>query len=95
MSGEKIEQKKRKVEFFLNAPQASEVILLGDFNEWNGKKHSLKKGKLGTWEGILMLPPGTYEYKYLVDGHWWEKTSNHHNRINSFGTYNNLITVDE
>lgn len=95
MSGKKAEPKtkKKKVEFLLYAPQANEVILLGDFNEWKGEKYRMKKGNLGTWERILMLPPGTYEYKYVVDGTWWENTSDHHKKANPFGTYNNLLKV--
>jgi len=86
---------RKKIGFSLHAPQAKEVLLMGDFNQWNGKKHNMKKEKTGAWEKTLMLTPGTYEYKYIVDGKWQEDPSNHQNRINSFGSYNNLLTVEE
>jgi len=87
--------KPKKIEFLLYAPGAREVFLSGDFNQWEGGKCPMKKGKLGEWEKELVLPPGVYEYKYLVDGQWQEDPTNHQNRLNSFGTYNNLLTVAE
>jgi 5'-AMP-activated protein kinase regulatory beta subunit len=92
MTDQKI--KRKKIEFSLHAPQAQEVFLFGDFNQWNGKKHPMKKGELGAWQKTLMLAPGTYEYKYSVDGKWQEDPANHENRRNPFGTYNNLRIVE-
>ena len=87
--------KSKKTEFSLYAPQAKEVLLLGDFNQWDGEKYPMKKGKTGAWKKVLMLTPGNYEYKYMVDGQWQEDPANNQNRLNMFGTYNNLLTVKE
>jgi 1,4-alpha-glucan branching enzyme len=87
--------KPKKIQFLLHAPGARQVFLLGDFNQWDGGKYPMKKGKLGAWEKVLKLSPGIYEYKYLVDGQWQEDPTNHRNRLNPFGTYNNLLTVAE
>ena len=89
------QNKPRKVEFLLYAPEAQEVFILGDFNQWDGKKHPMKKGKIGAWETQLQLTPGHYEYKFVVDGQWQEDPTSSQNRMNSFGTYNNLLTVAE
>ncbi|MBA3012505.1 MAG: glycogen-binding domain-containing protein [Proteobacteria bacterium] len=86
---------RKKVEFLLYAPHASEVLLMGDFNNWKGEKHPMKKKSMGAWEKTLMLNPGNYEYKYIVDGHWQEDPANRPTRMNAFGTYNNLLTVAE
>jgi 5'-AMP-activated protein kinase regulatory beta subunit len=90
-----VKKKSRKVEFLLYAPQAQAVSLLGDFNQWDCEKSPMKKGKAGEWKKVLMLAPGNYEYKYQVDGHWQENPVNQQNRLNMFGTYNNLLTVKE
>lgn len=87
--------KRQRIRFSLHAPQAKEILLSGDFNQWNGKKHQMKKGRIGAWEKVLMLPPGTYEYKYVVDGKWQDDPANNQSRLNSFGTYNNYIVVPE
>lgn len=88
-------KKLKKAQFSLYAPQANEVFLLGDFNQWDSKKHQMKKEKPGVWEKTVLLTPGTHEYKYIVDGKWQEDPVNREKRLNSFGTYNNLLTIAE
>ena len=85
--------KKGRVVFSLEAPQAKEAFLVGDFNDWNTKKHPMKRAKKGDWKKIVMLPPGTYEYKFLVDGEWWNDPRNQTISQNRFGTLNNVMTI--
>ena len=85
--------KRRKVIFSLEFPDAGEVILMGDFNQWNPKKHPMKKNKNGGWEKTTMLFPGTYEYRFMVDGQWKNDPNNNQTRVNRFGTKNNFIVV--
>ena len=63
--------KKRRVMMALKALGASEVFLMGDFNNWNDKIHPMKRNEKGLWVKAVMLPSGRYEYKFLVDGEWW------------------------
>lgn len=81
--------------FSLHAPQAEKVILTGDFNQWNLKKKGMKKGSSGAWEATLLLSPGTYEYKFIVDGKWQMDPANSQVCKNCFGTHNNLLAVTE
>jgi len=85
--------KKRKVTFSLRSPDAKEVILMGDFNRWNPKVHPMKKNKNEVWEKMTFLFPGTYEYRFMVDGHWKNDPNNNQTRTNRFGTINNVIVV--
>ena len=57
------------VAFQLYAPQAQSVSLTGSFAAWQAP-HVLRRGADGSWSIILDLPPGRYEYAYLVDGRW-------------------------
>lgn len=77
----------------LEAPQAKEVILMGDFNQWNAKTHRMKLNSEGIWEKILMLYPGRYEYKFLQDGQWKIDPKNTEVCFNRFGTQNNVLIV--
>lgn len=85
--------KKRRIVFKLEAPEAKEVILRGDFNHWNPKTHVMKKDDNGVWSKTVMLPSGRHEYKFLVDGEWWNDPNNNQTIQNSFGTLNNVLTV--
>lgn len=77
----------------LSSKEAEEVVLLGDFNNWNPEKHPMKKDDNGMWRKTVMLYPGSYQYKFLVDGHWQEDPQNVMTCPNCFGTQNNLLDV--
>ena len=50
-------------------PQAKLITLAGSFNKWNGL-HTLFFRKGNEWICKVDLPPGTYQYKLVVDGEW-------------------------
>ena len=87
--------KRKRWMFFLEAADAREVILMGDFNNWNPKKHPMQRDENGMWNKVVMLPPGDYEYKFLVDGQWREDPMNDQLCPNCFGTYNSVIKLPE
>ncbi|WP_026100505.1 1,4-alpha-glucan branching enzyme [Fortiea contorta] len=65
------------VYFAVWAPNARNVSLLGDFNNWDGRQHQMRKGATGVWE--LFIPEiGVGEhYKYEIknsEGHIYEKS---------------------
>ena len=98
--GEKCPKKKqkqktqnRRITFKLEASEAKEAILVGDFNSWDVKKHTMKKDNKGRWTKIVTLAPGRYEYKFFVDGQWQNDPNNDQIVANSFGTLNNILTV--
>jgi RNA polymerase sigma-70 factor (ECF subfamily) len=57
--------------FVLADPSAKSVELAGDFNRWDAGATALTHIADGTWSRTLRLPPGRYEYAYLVDGKRW------------------------
>jgi 1,4-alpha-glucan branching enzyme len=85
--------KTRFVQFDYNNGEVTSVFLVGDFNAWDEKKDEIKKNDDGTRRKTLMLPPGTYEYKFLVDGQWKNDPSNEKTSVNCFNTLNNVIHV--
>jgi len=86
--------KKRRVTFSLTAPRAKDVCLTGTFNNWDINKHHMKKSNDGVWTKTVVIPPGTYEYKYLVGDEWSHDTANKHITYNEHGTLNSIITVE-
>jgi 1,4-alpha-glucan branching enzyme len=89
----KNKSKRKKVTFSINLSGAKEVILMGDFNNWNPKKHVMKRDKNGVWNKAVLLPPGNYQYKFLVDGQWREDPQNDQICLNCFGSYNNILNL--
>ncbi|MBJ6367937.1 isoamylase early set domain-containing protein [Snuella sedimenti] len=60
-----------KVTFSILAKEASDVSVVGSFNEWDTKAAPLKKLKNGTFKGTINLDKdASYEFKYVVDGNY-------------------------
>jgi len=91
----KHKNKRRSWTFSLEASEAKEVVLMGDFNDWSPEKHPMRKDENGTWKKRVILSPGNYEYKFLVDGQWKEDPRNNLRCPNRFGSYNSFIRFPE
>jgi 1,4-alpha-glucan branching enzyme len=79
-------------EFKLFSPKAKKVSVAGSFNNWDTNKFLAKKDTKGNWAVKINLKPGTYEYKFFVDGSW----INDPGRpavYNNFGTQNSVVEV--
>ncbi|MDP3017097.1 MAG: isoamylase early set domain-containing protein [Deltaproteobacteria bacterium] len=87
-------EKAKKVNFSLLAPQAESVSIAGDFNDWNPKSHPMKRDKKGAWKASLNLAPGTYQYRFFVDGEWQSDSSCTDCVENPFGTLNCVKKVE-
>lgn len=88
------EKKAKKVTFNLLAPEAGRVALAGDFNDWDPMRHPMKKDKKGVWKVSLTLTPGMYQYKFFVDGAWYNDPGSSDCVMNPFGTLNSLRKVE-
>jgi 1,4-alpha-glucan branching enzyme len=53
--------------FYLEAPAAENVFIVGDFNGWNPYSHPMKMNSTGIWEIEIDLPDGSYSYRFIVD----------------------------
>jgi len=90
-----------KVSFRLAAEfvaNASEGILLGDFNNWNPEEAvHLQKNEDGSMAAEISLVSGrTYQYRYLLnDGRWVNDFSGSTTWVEAFGSYveNNVVEV--
>ena len=96
MSKKKLKAKKiaqKTVSFELIAPQANRVVLTGNFNSWNPDAITMKKDKKGNWKTGLNLKPGRYEYKFIVDGQWWDDPANPDRATNEHGSANSVKEI--
>ena len=86
--------KTKKVSFTLNAPLSNHVSVAGDFNGWDRSAHPMKKDKKGVWKLSTNLTPGTYQYRFFVDGEWQNDPECTESVANAFGTFNCVRRVE-
>lgn len=87
----KIATRLTEVTLGLNEPDACEVNVAGDFNDWS--PHSLRMIRLenGRWEKRLVLAAGRHEYKFIVDGRWMHDPAAQENVTNAHGSLNSVL----
>jgi 1,4-alpha-glucan branching enzyme len=83
----------KKVDFILSAPEAQNVFLAGDFNDWEITPHPLEKDSTGNWKINIDLMPGRYEYRFLVDGVWQNDPNSTAFAPNPFGSENCVLKL--
>jgi 1,4-alpha-glucan branching enzyme len=86
--------KVRKIEFSLLAPEAKTAFISGSFNQWNLSSDRLTKDKKGVWKISFALGPGAYEYRFFVDGEWRNDPYCSSLVENPFGTFNCLKIIE-
>ena len=79
--------------FTFYAPEAREVRVAGNFNDWRPEATPLKNTGDGKWVARLSLRAGQYEYRFVVDGRWSEDPEASQRVANSHGGFNSVLNV--
>lgn len=88
----------RNVTFkFKPAGKPGAVSLAGQFNDWTvGKTPMTDPDGDGVYEATLLLPTGSYQYKFVVDGTWTTDTAGQDaDADDGFGGKNSIRNVDD
>jgi 1,4-alpha-glucan branching enzyme len=85
---------KRTQAFTFSAPSAMSVMLAGDFTHWQKSPVGMQKGADGLWRVAVDLSPGTYHYRFLVDGEWQDDPECTLRVANPYGSFNAVRKVD-
>lgn len=73
---------------------AKKVYLVGDFNSWSPLADPMKDmNGDGHWSLFYPLQPGTYRYKFVVDGRWIPDPSNSDSEPDGFDGINSVVRV--
>jgi hypothetical protein len=74
----------------------SKLFLAGNFNNWNpaDEKYLLHDDDGdGMWSINVSLPPGTYQYKFVIDGQWTKDPHSPSDAPDGFGGRNGKFDV--
>lgn len=81
------------------APSAQVVLVAGTFNDWHPEATPMVRGEEGEWTVALDIPPGRYEFKFVVDGQWCCEPGRDDANTececvpNPFGTMNRVLKI--
>jgi 1,4-alpha-glucan branching enzyme len=81
------------VRFDFTHPTAAIVCVAGTFNHWQPEAKTLHSSGVGHWWKETSLPPGNYEYCFVVDGQWIPDPLAKETVPNPFGGNNSVLTV--
>ncbi|MCF7958000.1 MAG: isoamylase early set domain-containing protein [Phycisphaerae bacterium] len=86
---------KKQVTFVCTVnPKAQAVYLVGDFNDWQPATERMDKKKNGAFQIKMKLPPGKFQYKFIVDGIWFNDPQAQEQVMNPYGTMNSIVRVE-
>ena len=77
----------------LAQPEAKAVCVAGSFNGWRPAVSPMIHLGNGHWAKVLSLPPGRYEYRFVVDGQWVDDPAAKVFVPNPYGSQNAVLMV--
>ncbi|MDD5109374.1 MAG: AAA family ATPase [Candidatus Omnitrophica bacterium] len=87
--------KLNEVVLTIKAPEAKEVYLAGEFNNWKLDEFSRMEKNNGCWIKRLNLNNGKYRYRFVIDGNWVEDPNNPLTQLNTYGSLDSLLEVNK
>lgn len=90
-----VRQEGETVIFLSHNPEAHEIQLAGDFNDWMPHTSPMRRMANGDFEAKLRLPRGRYRYRLVVDGRWSHDHNNPIVETNEYGELNSVVEIDQ
>jgi alpha-amylase/alpha-mannosidase (GH57 family) len=91
-----LEHTKGGVIFRFYAPEAKSVNLAGTFNNWAPNALPMRRRDKGIWEAVIKLPPGIYQYKFVIDGTKWREDPKNPAKVDDgYGGFNSIFILKE
>ncbi len=94
MAQVKTKTSKKRITFRFQAQPGSDVHVAGDFNDWDPSARRMKdKDNSGNYATTMLLPPGEYQYKFVIDGHWSIDPNCDEWVPNAMGSLNSVLKI--
>ena len=90
-----VRQESDVVIFRSHRPEASEIQIAGDFNDWMPHTTPMRRLPDGDFEARLKLPRGLYRYRLVVDGRWSHDLFNPAIETNEYGELNSVVEIKQ
>lgn len=82
------------VRLSFSSPSAASVSVAGSFNQWDPERNRLASpDSKGVWTITLPLPPGRYEYRFVINNNEWVLDHSAPSTDDGMGDKNSLVIV--
>ncbi|MBA3534056.1 MAG: S8 family serine peptidase, partial [Ardenticatenales bacterium] len=83
------------VRFIFHEPRATQVSVIGEWNEWNPLAQPMSQRESGVWVTEMRSPPtGRYHYKFLIDeAQWLDDPENLKKAVDGYGGFNAILAI--
>lgn len=78
---------------YQSSDPVKQIMVFGSFNSWNRNELAMAYQD-GQWRTQVMIDPGRYEYKFLIDGQEKIDPANPEKVPNPFGDFNSILTIN-
>ena len=86
--------RRKRVNFYFESEPGSQVYLVGSFSNWDPSAHPLSHQKgIGAYAVTVLLTPGRYEYKFIVDGQWVNDPHCAEKAPDGYGAQNSVVEI--
>ena len=85
----------KTVHIEFNHATATTIGIAGTFNDWRPGVTEMVSVVEGRWRKELVLAPGVYEYRLVVDGEWIPDPSGKETTPNPYGGLNSVLKVKD
>lgn len=80
--------------FVVHAPHARSVAVVGEWSGWDAAQGEMAPAEDGMWQVTLPVPPGSWEFTFLVDEHQVLEPEGVEHLVDSgFGDRNGVIVI--
>lgn len=83
----------RKQTFTFKNGDAASVLLAADFTQWQEGAIPMQHNGDGEWHAAVALAPGTYRYRFIVDGVWMDDPACTSRVANPYGAQDAVCEV--
>lgn len=74
--------------------KATSVCVSGNFNQWSYQSHCMRR-EGNKWSITVPLPPGRYQYGFMIDGNDWQADPGTTlSEESGFGNINSVLIVE-
>lgn len=74
---------------------ALNVGVAGSFNDWRPQATPMRRADDGSWSVTVELPPGAYQYLFVIDGSAWVADPAAARTLeDGFGRRNSLVVIE-